>query len=544
MSKKRVVILGGGFGGAFTAKYLRKKAPADVEIELINETNYFVFQPLLPEVAGGIIGARDAVTPLRALLPGVKFRKAEILDIDFKNQTVQVVQGSKKLLTPVPYDQLVIALGQVVNLSRLPGMTEHTLTMKNLSDAYRLRNHIIDCLEQADTTDDPQVKQRLLTFVVVGAGFSGVETVGEIKELIDRSLKFYPGIRKDEIKILVIEFGNRILPELPEKLGSYAQKKLEERGIEFLLNTATKSATFRAVETADGRVFGTKTIVATIGNGPSPLIQNLSVRLERGRIKTDRYMRVPGLDNVWALGDTALIPLKKEGEEPTAYAPPTAQFALQEANHLAYNIMATRDKRPLAPLIYKPKGSLASLGAYKGVGEVYGIKVSGVLGWFVWRAFYISMLPGFATRVRVSLNWLADYLIPRSIVQNQPAKAESTHYARYRKGDVVFAPGMFSDGFYTVLEGSFELLIDDPQTGEKIVKTFGPGEHFGERVIFGEGLRTGQVTALEDSYVLRVNAEDFKRFASAFKVLDDYFKEYIPKTFPITGKAGSASEER
>ncbi|MDQ2695549.1 MAG: FAD-dependent oxidoreductase [Pseudomonadota bacterium] len=547
VTKKRIVILGGGFGGVYAARQLRRQADPGVEIELINETNYFVFQPLLPEVAGGIIAAADAVTPLRVLLPGVKIRQADIHSVDFSTRTVHVVQGSKKWLIPVQYDELVIAVGQVVNLSRLPGMAEHAFTMKNLADAYRLRNHIIDCLEQADTTDDPAVKERLLNFVVVGAGFSGVETVGEMEDLVRRSLKYYPNIRKDEVRFIVIEFGPRILPELPEELASYAQQKMERRGIRFLLKTATKGATFRSVETSDGQIFGTKTVVATIGNGPSPLVLNMGIPLERGKIKTDRYMRVPGQRHVWALGDAALIPLKEEGGGQATFAPPTAQFAVREAQHLAHNIYAAWNQRPLAPLIYKPKGALASLGAYRGVGLVFGVKISGIIGWLVWRAFYITMLPGFMTKVRVCLNWMLDYLLPRNTVQVQQGKEPSTHYARYRKGDVVFAPGMFSDGFYTVLEGKFELVIEDPETGEKTVKCFGPGEHFGERVIFGEGLRTGKTTAVEDSYVLRVNARDFKQFASAFKVLDDYFKEYIPKAFPrrkpeAPAEAAAASE--
>lgn len=543
MVKTRIVILGGGFGGVFTAKHLLKQVPAGVEIELINNTNYFVFQPLLPEVAGGTIASSDAVTPLRMLLKGVRFRQAEIHSIDFDQKAVNVVQGSKKWLIPVPYDHLVIALGQVVDLSRLPGMTEHAFTMKNLADAFRLRNHLINCLEQADTTDDPVVKQRLLTFVVVGAGFSGVETVGEIEELIDRSLKFYPNISADEIKVVVIEFGPRILPELPEDLAHYAQQKLEKRGVRFMLRTATKAATFRSVETADGTVIGTKTIVATIGNAPSPLVRNLPLQLERGKIKTDRYMRALGHDNVWALGDIAMIPLEADAEGQVRYAPPTAQFAVREGQHLAYNIATTLEqRRPMAPLIYKPKGSLASIGGFRGVGQVFGIKISGVTGWVVWRLFYITMLPGFTTKIRVWFNWFMDYWFPRNIVQIQQAKAKSVHYVRYRKDDVVFSPGMFQDGFYTVISGSVELEIENPDTGGKQVKVYGPGDHFGERVIFGQGLRTGKVTALEDSYVLRVTAEEFERFAGAFKVLDEYFKEYIPKTFP--GKTVEAHKEQ
>jgi len=192
VTSKRIVILGGGFGGAFTARYLRRRVAPDVAIELINDANYFVFQPLLPEVAAGIIGASDAVTPLRAMLPGVRFRMAHAYDVNFPKRIVHVVQGSKRVPIQVSYDHLVIAVGQVTNLDGLPGFAEHSLTMRNIADAYRLRNHIIQCLEHADVTDDDVIKRRLLTFVVAGGGFSGVEAIGELTEMVRRTLPYYP----------------------------------------------------------------------------------------------------------------------------------------------------------------------------------------------------------------------------------------------------------------------------------------------------------------------------------------------------------------
>ena len=211
MMRKRIVVLGGGFGGAFTAKYLRQRIGSEVIIELINDANYFVFQPLLPEVAAGIIGASDAVAPLRAMLPGVRCRMAHAFGVDFSARQVNVVQGKGRVPIQVSYDHLVIAVGQVTNLEMLPGFAEHSFTMRNLSDAYRLRNHIIQCLEHADVTENESLKQRLLTFVVAGGGFSGVEVVGELAEMVRRTLPYYPNIEPHEVRPILIQRDAQIL---------------------------------------------------------------------------------------------------------------------------------------------------------------------------------------------------------------------------------------------------------------------------------------------------------------------------------------------
>lgn len=221
----------------FSAKELERRLGWKAEVELINQVNYFVFHPLLPEIAAGSITIRDAVSPLRQLLPGVRVRQGPIWDVNFDRKIVTVFQGTQRRYSEVPYDHLVIALGQTVDLSRFPGLSDHAMTMKSLSDAMRLRNHVIDKLEHADITGIPEIKRELLTFTVIGGGFSGVETVGEMQELIDRSLRYYSNIDASEIRILLIEFTDRLLPELPPSLGLYAQKHLENRGIESLLKT-------------------------------------------------------------------------------------------------------------------------------------------------------------------------------------------------------------------------------------------------------------------------------------------------------------------
>jgi NADH dehydrogenase len=531
VEKKKILVIGGGFGGVFAAKALERQGRGRLDVELVNANNYFVFQPLLPEVAAGSIHSADAVVPLRQLLRRVQMRQAEVMGIDFAKKTVIVVQGAKRTPVDLRYDELVIALGTGVDLNRFPGLPEHALTMKDLADAHRLRTHVIGCLETADITPNPEVKRQLLTFVTVGAGFSGVETIAETRELVRRALKYYPNIKPEEIKFYLIEYANRILPTFPAELAAYATRRMQKNGIEVLTGIGTKSATGTAVELTDGRVIPTSTIVATIGNGPHRLVEALGLDMKWARIKTDRFMRVPGHDGVWALGDAALIPMVEEpGEDPAHYATQTAQFAVREGRQLADNILAKLDGKQLKPFAYTSKGSLASLGMSKAVADVYGFKLSGTLAWLLWRGFYLSFLPGFASKFRVGVTWLINSVMPPNIVQIQ-VPPPATRYIHYRKGDKVFEPGMLIDGFYTVIRGAFRLTIDNPETGEHFEKVFSPGEHFGERVLLRSALRTGLVVALEDGVLLFIAQKDFTRFARAFPFLENYFRDYIEKTF-------------
>jgi NADH dehydrogenase len=528
---KRILVLGGGFAGVFAAKELQRRLAGIADIELINELNYFTFQPLLPEVAAGSISVRDAVAPLRRLLPGVRVRQAQIYDIDLERKVVVIFQGLQRRYTEVGYDQLVLALGQSVDLSRIPGLAAHALSMKTLSDALTLRNSVIDKLEHADITALPEVKKELLTFTVIGGGFSGVETAGEMMELIERSLTFYPNIERREVRVLLIEFADRLLGELPPSLGEYTRSFFEKRGIEVRLRTGIREATGTAIVTTDGEVIGTRTLVATIGNAPSPLVARLDLPNERGRVRTDRTLRVEGRPDIWALGDAAQIPLVDAPSQRNHFAPPTAQFAVREARALARNIAAALDGRPGEPFVYESKGALASLGAQRGVAEVYGVRLSGLPAWLLWRGYYLSFVPGFATKMRVAAQWLLDLMVGRSTVQTGVRQGPGTRYVRYRAGDRVFEEGNRADGFYAVVEGAFELKVRDAE-GRETLRRIGAGGHFGERVLLGEGLRTGTVRALEDSLVLVVGAEDFKRLTGTLPPLRAYFDRYVSEAFP------------
>jgi len=541
MTMRRVVIIGGGFGGAFTAKYLNRYAPRDWEIELINSTNYFVFQPLLPEVASGTISAPDAVTPLRLMLPGVKVRMAEVIGVNRAENEVHYLQGSKRIPLSVKYDDLVLAVGQQTNLSHTPGFQEHSLCMRNLADAHQLRNHVIQCLEHADVTEDPELKSRLMTFVVAGGGFSGVETAGELVEMIHRTLKFYPNLQSEDIHTVLVQRGERILPELTLRLGEYARQKLSKRGIQIMLDTSIQSATSTAVYLDDGTGIQTQTLVTTVGNGPRPITESLGIELQNGKIPVDEFLQVIGNERVWSLGDAALIPLGHQNCSQTKYAPPTAQFAVQEARCLARNIIAAQQDKPLTMFSFKPKGSLASIGNYKAVAEVFGIRLSGLLAWLLWRGLYIGMLPGFSTRLRVALNWLFDYFLPRSIVQIANNERPATYYRRYAPGDVVFRPGQLVDGFYTIVSGYLESRIADSAAGEDFVRLLGPGDHWGERSLSGNFETQGLLTAVEETRVLILKQADFRNLRAAFPGLDEYFQRISEKIYAPSLRSGSNS---
>ena len=531
-SPSRVLVLGGGFAGAFAARHLARRLPDDANVELISERNYFVFQPLLPEVAAGTINALDAVTPLRLMLKGIRVRMGEVRSIDFDAQTVELVQGSKRKPVHRPYDQLVLALGQKTNVDMLPGFAEHGFCMRDLNDAHQLRNHVLQCLEHADVTEDVALKQRLLTFVVAGGGFSGVEIAGELNEMIGRTLAVYPNVAADEVRTIIVHRGARLLPELPERLGTYAQTKLEQQGVDVRLNTELAGASSAAVYTGDG-VIGCKTLVTTVGSVPTPLVASLSVPMQRGRILTDPLLRAQGMTNVWAIGDAALVPLANAVSEQAEFAPTTAQFAVAQARVVADNVARTLRGTDLEPFAHNPKGTMASIGRYRAVAEVFGLRLSGLPAWLLWRGFYLAMLPGVSTRLRVALNWLFDYFLPRSTVQTEPFEPRGAIRVCFAKGDVLFEPGQYVDGFYSVIEGTLESRVPSGGDAEDFVRILGPGDHWGERSLSGGFKTQGWLTAADDCTVLLLRRDDFRLLIDSLPPVAEYFARIPDKAYPL-----------
>ncbi len=414
--KKRVVTLGGGFRGMSTAQRLEQIFSRDptLEITLVSQSNYLLFTPMLAEVASGALEAQHISAPVRASCPHTQFHRAEIVTVDTEAQTVWVRPDASLPVEALPYDHLVLALGSVPNFFGLPGMEEHSFTLKTLDDAIRLRNHVIALLEHADLEPDEAERQRQLTFVVAGGGFAGTETVAELLDLVHSVRRYYPNIQASELRFVLIHPRERILPELGAELADYALRKLQARGIEFRLNSRVAGATSDAVLLSEGEPVPTYTQVWTAGNQPNPLLQTLPCERNRaGAVIVDSALQVKGLTNVWAVGDCAQIP--DPDHEGQSY-PPTAQHALREGKAVAENIAAVLQGKPLKQFRFRALGVLVGLGHRTAAAEIRGWRFSGLLAWFMWRSTYLSKLPGIEKKVRVALDWTVDLFFPRDIV--------------------------------------------------------------------------------------------------------------------------------
>ncbi len=510
---KKILIVGAGFSGVFIAKnlfkLLKKSGQKNIQIELINAHNYFIFQPLLPEVSSGIINPHDAVSPLRMLLPKIKHRLAVVKQIDKKNHQIQVLQGRHKKLISIDYDELIIACGQTNNLN-LTGFAEHTFTMKTLNDAFLLRNHILQCLELADVTLDEAVKKSALTFVVVGAGFSGVETIGELQDMVHRALKYYPNITPAQVQFILLQGGRRILQQLPESLANYAQRKLQKRGVEIRLNISVSSASTEYVALNNGEKIPALTIVTTIGSGAFDFITN-NFDLKHEKIQVNEYMQVLKTKNIWALGDAALIPMGN-GQ----YAPSTAQFAVREAKVLAHNLLQHLFQQPKKPFQFKPIGIMASIGAYQGVAQISKLRLSGVLAWAIWRGVYITKIPGNMAKIRISLNWMMDYFFPRTLVQIVACEKKPIKYLYFNKNDVVCDSGEIIKNLYLIISGS---VICKTQEEDKILTE----QHYFPDTTSADNTHQGQVYALEKTKILSISQDVFLSLRQDFRQFDKIF---------------------
>ena len=412
----RVVILGGGFGGISTAQRLEQIfwRRSDFEIVVVSHSNYLLFTPMLAEVAASALEPQHISSPVRAALPRTRFYHAVVDTIDADAQAVRFRAGSSRLAETVHYDHLVLALGSVPNYFGLPGMEEHSFTLKTLEDATQLRNHVIAQLEQADVTDDPVERRKHLSFVVAGGGFAGTEMVAEMFDLVHSVLRYYPSVPRQELRFMLIHSRDRILPELGPELADYAMRKLEARGIEFLLNTRVAGAGADGVLLSEEETIPAHTVVWTAGNQPNPVLESLPCeRTRAGAVVAEPTLQVKGYTNVWVVGDCGHIPVPdREGE---AY-PPTAQHAIREGKTAASNIAALMQARPLKPFRFRTLGMLVPLGHRTGVAEIRGLRFSGLLAWLMWRGLYLGLLPGLEKKVRVLFDWLIDLFFPRDIV--------------------------------------------------------------------------------------------------------------------------------
>jgi NADH dehydrogenase len=410
---QRILILGGGFGGVYAALHLeRLLGDAAADITLVSRDNFFLFTPMLHEVAASDIDITHIVSPLRALVKRTRIVIGDVEEVDLQAHRVRVRHGLEGHVHAFAYDQLVVALGSTTNFYGLPGLEQHSLTMKTLGDAIHLRNRVIAALEEADNecADDTA---GLLTCVVVGGGFAGVETIAAVNDFVREALRFYPRIDPRRVRLVLVHSGGVVLPELGPELGAYTQAKLDQRGVEILVNAKVREVTGHEVHLVDGRSIASRLVVWTAGTSPHPLLHALPCGLDRGRIVVDGTLAVPRFPGVWALGDCAVVPDRRTGRP----HPPTAQHALRQARTVARNIAATLQGRATESFDFRTIGQLAAIGRRTGVARIFGVNFSGFVAWWLWRTIYLSKLPRFEKKLRVAIDWTLDLLFAKDFVQ-------------------------------------------------------------------------------------------------------------------------------
>jgi NADH dehydrogenase len=410
----RVVIVGGGFAGAYCAQALERLLRAgEAEIVLLDRNNYFVFYPLLVEAGTGSLEPRHAVVSIRAFVDRTRFVMGKVVDVDLEARKVAYrLPGGQETLR-LAYDHLVLAPGSVTRLPDVPGLRERGFEMKSLGDAVRLRDHAIRQLERADASADESVRRRLLHFVIVGGNFTGVEVAGEFQVFLRRASRRYKVVRRDEIAVTVVELGSRILPALDEDLARYASERMVRRAMRVVLETSVVSIGDGLVSLTNGENLEADTVIWCAGIAPSPLLDRLELaRDRRGYLLCERDLRVSGRSEVWAIGDSAVNP----GPDGAPY-PATAQHAIRQGAHLADNLVRALRGRPTRPCNIRSQGALAALGCRTAVARVFGFKLAGFPAWFLWRTVYLLKMPGLARKVRVALDWTMDLVFPREAVQ-------------------------------------------------------------------------------------------------------------------------------
>ncbi|HEX8928791.1 MAG TPA: NAD(P)/FAD-dependent oxidoreductase [Actinomycetota bacterium] len=412
--RQRVLILGGGFGGMYTARRLERRLPADAaEIYLVNPENYMLYTPLLPEAAAGTIEPRHVVVPLRQALRRTRVRVGNVTAVDLERRTCDYVTagGSERTLG---WDRLVVALGSVSRMFPVPGLAEHAVGFKTLAEAIHLRNHVLEQLELADATEDPEERTARLGFVVVGAGYAGTELIAELQALVRRALRLYPGLRQSDTRWVLADMAPKVLPELGGRLSEAALQVLRERGIEIRLGTTLEQVGPDWVRFTGGEWMPATTVVWTAGVTPDPLAGKLGLATdERGRIVVDEGLAVPGRDDVFAVGDVAAVPLARKG----GTAPPTAQHALRQAKVCGDNVATSLGHGKRRRFAFSGLGLLVNLSENYGVGKVLGVPVSGWIGWMVTRTYHWFALPTWTRRLRVALDWAVAAAFPRDVAE-------------------------------------------------------------------------------------------------------------------------------
>jgi NADH:ubiquinone reductase (H+-translocating) len=516
MATARIIIVGGGFAGSTLAEDLNRRIAGDLEVVVISSENHMVFTPMLAEVAGRSLSGLDVVVSGRQVAPQATWLTATVTGVDLKKNEVEYIRPDEKIAT-LPYSHLILACGSAINLDVVPGMAAHAYTLRSVGDGMMLGNEVIARFEQAAVEPDDAERQRLLTVVVVGGGFTGVEAAGHVNDLMRDVHSFYPQLGGNRPRVVLLQRIGRIVPEFEhDSLSEFALRKIRQNGVEVKLNTEVQEVTAEYVRLGTGERIHTGLTLCAIGTAPVALIKKTGLPLEHGRLKTDPDMRVTGAANVWAFGDCAAVPNVWNGH----VSPPTAQFALRQAKQLAANLVRVQRNEATKPFRFRPQGLLATIGHHNGVAEIYGLRFSGLLAWFMWRAIYLMKIPTIRRKLNVIVDWTWDIFFKPNVVELPVAQMQRFKQAHYAAGDFVIRKGEPGGPFFVIKAGSAGLYVEEGSKDPLV--TWTKGDHFGEAALL-QGTTNptykASVKAETPLDLIVIEPADFKGLAESLGVL-------------------------
>ena len=427
-ASKKILILGGGFAGVSVLRELESsfKHNDDIKITLVNEDNFFLFTPMLPELASGMIRPSAISIPLRMICKKTEFIQAKVSSIDLASKLVAITRPFDGMVKVLSYDYLIIAMGSTTNFFGNKKIEKHAFTIKTIQDAIGIKTHLIHMLEIADTEKNQPLQEKLLTVVVVGAGFAGVETIGELNDFVRDSVKsYYHNINPDNIRMILVSAKDAILPELGEELGKKAYQSLQKAGIRIIPNTKAVDAEEDFVFLGNGEVIPCQTMIWTAGVTIDSVITDMNCEHKSGRIAVDQYLRLASDDSVFALGDCAAITDAKTG----GLYPPTAQHALRQSKIVTNNLKsAIFGKSNLQQFNFESKGMMAIIGKRDGIAKISGHSITGLAAWLIWKTYYLMMLPTFEKKLKVATDWTVNSLFTRDITLVRKIKRKSVNH--------------------------------------------------------------------------------------------------------------------
>ncbi len=530
----KVVIVGGGFAGVKCAKVLG--ASKKVNVTLFNPVNHMVFTPLLADVAGSSLNPRAITAPLRQMLKNVHCRSERVLEVDpeARELTYQRYDGS---IGRTGFDELVIAVGNRVDLGRVPGMVTNALPLKSIGDAIAMRQRVMERLEQADACEDSDRRRWLTSFVVIGGGFSGVEVAGEINDLAQHALKYYDNILPDDIQVTLIHSREQILPEVNSRLRDFAIARMKKHGVKFVLQARASVVTRRGVELNSGEMIEGGTVVCTIGNTATDLVQRLAVETEGGRVVTDPDMQVKGHPGLWAVGDCAWVPNQHDGKT----APPTAQFAERQGRQAAQNILRKVAGSATRPFSFKPVGVAAGIGGRRGVAELLGVRVAGFPAFWLWRSAFLVKLPSFLQKIKVGFDWAFELVFPREISAFNGAGTQPVSRSFFAAGETIIDSHSAGRTLYAVEKGECEIIQPGDKSGEdRVLAVVGGGELIGSHTLNSFGKENVALRARTNIEAISLAGDFMQRMSATLKPVETLLRRAMLTHQPFWESAPEA----